>query len=541
MSVPVIYFDLGDTLVYGPSGNKQPFGDAVATVEELWLRGYRIGILSDQPVGMTEDLMRQKLEDYGLEPHRFDLITISSEFDPPIYKPAEGIFNAALTKAGFASANGNTVFVTENLNHINSARNLGWRAIHSPYGEPCTDTSGECIEALDDLLALFPPLDIDVWIRDHPTDPGDDYFQGSNFWNSPDLWIRNQEDGGLVHQSPEAGQDNWFYARIRNRGVGIARISLVTFAVKEWAGTQFVFPADYSPYISLIGAVNIDPGESEIVHAKWPKEEVPQVGKHVCWLTAVYNNMDAIPSGAHVWEHNNLAQKNLAIVDLVPGESGEVSVVLGNRYIKEERYYRIELLRTPGSTPLAVSLVGQTPQALAKLVAAGQNFVRPVTASAPLKNTGLRFLEPTRVQLMGVETNADDVIFELETGSMLSLGKVPEKENPACACTEHPLAKARLEKSKTSGTGIVFDPIETSGIGIALRPSQIVRTVLKFTVPKDARPGEQIELNLLQRSEDGQVLGGISIQVNVQKAKSRQRKPVEKANKRKKSSTRSKK
>ncbi len=531
MSVPVIYFDLGNTLVYGPSGNKQPFGDAVATVEELWLRGYRIGILSDQPVDMTEASMRQKLDDYGLEHYRFDLITISSEFDPPIYKPDEAIFNAALAKAGFPSANNDTVFVTENLSHIDAARNLGWRAIHSPYGAPCTAQSGECIEDLDDLLALFPPLDVDVWIRDHPTDPGDDHFQGSHFWNSPDLWIRNQEDGGLTHQSPAAGQDNWFYARIRNRGVGIDRISLVTFTVKEWAGTQFVFPADYSPYISLIGAVNIDPGESKIVHTKWPKDKVPEEGEHVCWLTAVYTARDSITSGSHVWEHNNLAQKNLTIVDLAPGESGEVPVVLGNRYIKEGRYYRIELLRNPKSTPFAVSLVGQTPRALAKLVAAGQNFVRSIKASTPLKNTGLRFLESTRIQLTGIETNTEDVILELEPGSMLSLGKVPEKEKQISVCAERPLAKARLEKSKVFGTSIAFDPVKTSGIGIALRPGQIVRMVLKFTVPKDAKPGEQIEFNLLQRAEDGQILGGISIQVNVQKPKSRRRKPVERTSK----------
>ena len=116
---------------------------------------------------------------------------------------------------------------------------------------------------------------------------------------------------------------------------------------------------------------------------------------------------------------------------------------------------------------------------------------------------------------------------------MLTLGKVPEKENHFCVCKERPLAKARLEKSKAFGTSIVFDPVKTSGIGIALRSGQIVRTILRFTVPKDAKPGEQIEFNLLQRSEDGQVLGGISIQVNIQKPKPRRRKPIEKTSKRK--------
>ena len=37
------------------------------------------------------------------------------------------------------------------------------------------------------------------------------------FWDSPDLWVRNSDDGGLAHQNPEFGQDNWLYARVRNR------------------------------------------------------------------------------------------------------------------------------------------------------------------------------------------------------------------------------------------------------------------------------------------------------------------------------------
>ncbi|NOQ13336.1 MAG: HAD hydrolase-like protein [Methyloprofundus sp.] len=532
MSVPVIYFDLGNTLVHGPSGNKQPFGDALATIEELWLRGYRIGVLSDQPVGMTEESMRQKLDDYGLESYRFDLITISSEFSPPIYKPDEDIFNAAVAKAGFAVADNNTVFITENIDHINDARQLGWRAIHNPHNESCSVQSGECIEDLDDLLALFPPLHTDIWIRDNQNDPGGDHYQGSNFFNSPDLWIRNQDDGALIHQSPEAGQDNWFYARVRNRGVGIARISFVTFAAKEWAGTQFVFPADYSPYISLVGAMNIDPGESQIVRAKWPQDKVPAAGKHVCWLTAVYHSGDLITPDAHVWEHNNLAQKNLIIVNLVSGESAEIDVVLGSRHIKDESYYRIELFRGPKTIPFAVSLIGQTPGALEKLVRSGQDFVRPIKADNQLKQIGLRFLESTRVELTGIETKAEDVILELEAGSSLSLGNIPEKIKPLDLHKSIHKACAHIENEKTHGSTIVFDQEQDSGIGIALRAGQIVRTILRFTVPKNVKPGEKIEFNLLQRGENGQVLGGIAVQINIQKPKTKTMKSVRKVKKR---------
>ena len=56
------------------------------------------------------------------------------------------------------------------------------------------------------------------------------------FWDSPDLWVRNNNDGGSTHQAPEFGQDNWFHARVRNRGGGTARHFAVAFNVKTFAG-----------------------------------------------------------------------------------------------------------------------------------------------------------------------------------------------------------------------------------------------------------------------------------------------------------------
>ena len=488
MSVPVIYFDLGNTLVYGPSDNRQLFGDAAATIQELWQRGYRIGLLSDQLPGTTEEQVRQNLDSYGLQSSLFDVITISSEFDPPIFKPDAAIFEAAVAKAGHTDASDDTVFITETLGHIEAARVLGWRSIHKPFEEPCTPQSGECIEDLDDLLALFTPLPVDIWIRDAAGDPGDDQYAESNFWNSPDLWIRNQPDGGTTHQSPEVGQDNWFYTRLRNRGVGIARIPWLGYRVQEWVGTQFVYPDDYMPYINtseftpFAFGLNIDPGESRIVSGKWPAEEVPPAGTHACWLAAAHISGDMPASGAHIWEHNNLAQKNLTIVDLVPDDSDGISVVLGNRAIKKARYYRLELYHARKARPMEVSLHGQTRNALAKLVAAGREFGRePAAPDAVSSDVGRR------------------------------------------------LAQAKLVDDKEVGSSIVFDPERASGIGIALRAGQIVRTILRFTIPREAKPDEQIDFNLVQRGDDGQIVGGITVRVNVQTRRNSSVKPPPKA------------
>jgi hypothetical protein len=65
------------------------------------------------------------------------------------------------------------------------------------------------------------------------------------------------------------------------------------------------------------------------VKARWPKAMVGPPGAHVCWLAAALTRFDQPASGSHVWEHNNLAQKNLTVVDAIPGDWIIVPFVIG--------------------------------------------------------------------------------------------------------------------------------------------------------------------------------------------------------------------
>jgi hypothetical protein len=168
-----------------------------------------------------------------------------------------------------------------------------------------------------------------LWLRDAPGHAGADPW-GGEFWNSPDLWIRNADDGGTGHQAPLAGRDNWFYARVRNApSAGACRHFVVTFAVKEYAGTQFAYPADFLPSIAARAEFDIGPGEERIVSARWPRSQVPATGTHPCLLAAVLARGDRPAPGAHVWEHANLAQKNLTVVELRRGAWTILPVVVG--------------------------------------------------------------------------------------------------------------------------------------------------------------------------------------------------------------------
>ena len=56
----------------------------------------------------------------------------------------------------------------------------------------------------------------ELWLRDAREDTGADHSSGT-FWDSPDLWLRNRDDGGIAHENPRAGEDNWLHARVRNK------------------------------------------------------------------------------------------------------------------------------------------------------------------------------------------------------------------------------------------------------------------------------------------------------------------------------------
>lgn len=61
------------------------------------------------------------------------------------------------------------------------------------------------------------PVLTDIFIRDNDTDHGQ-LPSDNPWWVSPDIWIRHADDGGTQHLNPEAGQRNYIYARVWNRG-----------------------------------------------------------------------------------------------------------------------------------------------------------------------------------------------------------------------------------------------------------------------------------------------------------------------------------
>jgi hypothetical protein len=346
----------------------------------------------------------------------------------------------------------------------------------------------------------------DLWMRDDVTDSGGEPFGGSVFWESPDLWVRKSDDGGTTPQEPELGQDNYFYARVRNRGSAVARAFVVTFNVKPWAGVEFVYPGDFIPFVSAAAGFSLAPGASAIVKAKWPAAMIPGKGTHACLLAQVYMPTDTSPAGSHVWDKNNLAQRNMTVEDAIPGDMVWARFQIGTIHERRPDIYNIELVRPPRWEHLSVSLLAANPAETKRLFRSIEKWTPPLPkqeASPPI----LKFREYSSVEISTKELASTSLQFNFAPGSSI-LFHDPKMEETK----EVPFERtARLVES----VGIQFNEGRVAGFPILLEASAQLKCVLKIVVPEDAKPGETIILRLLQRYSSKRIAGGITIVVNV--------------------------
>lgn len=154
----------------------------------------------------------------------------------------------------------------------------------------------------------------DLYLRAADDDSGDRPYAGDPSV-SPDVWVRNEDDEGGTPQEPASGRDNWFCARIHNRGSAAAGSFVVGFRFSTGAGTGLVYPGDWLPLDGAAVGFNLPPGESQVLKARWPAQQIPPPGSRGCLLALVYSPHDLPSPGARVREHNNLALRNLTVAD----------------------------------------------------------------------------------------------------------------------------------------------------------------------------------------------------------------------------------
>jgi hypothetical protein len=163
-----------------------------------------------------------------------------------------------------------------------------------------------------------------------------------------DIWVRNANDNvapanyathaNTVHQDPIPEQSNWVYVRFQNIGKSPSYRFFVRVYLAHWPRTEFAYPDDFIPSVRpggsppssltrgtyLIGEAKVDSldglAEGQIA-VEWPAALVPprtlsiagiNVAWHPCLLVEVTPHDGFTPPGTHVWQNNNLAQKNIS-------------------------------------------------------------------------------------------------------------------------------------------------------------------------------------------------------------------------------------
>lgn len=358
-------------------------------------------------------------------------------------------------------------------------------------------------------IALTFPTSRDLVIRDNISDTGTVASSGA-FWNSPDIWCRTTSpatDPGALpanyatagpHLSPIRGQPSWVYARVHNKGTDASLDAWVRISITHWPGTEFTYPASFQPtngpgdpfpspmtpgtyFIGEAKVTGLAPGADQIVNVEWPAGLIPpdtvMVGMatvhwHPCLLVEVTPHDGPAPTGNHVWDDNNLAQKNITIVGTDAGTEFSFASVIGNENNPAD-YLLLQINR--GNLPKEVEMY--------------VNLLDPLLRQR-LRTFDIWNLEPTRVAR----------IYEVQWMKII-------KSRPSWRIGWH------------QGQEVLFLlPKPSVEVPVLAGKNRITPLVIGGVVGKGAQAGVY-EVVLIQRQPDGQISGSATLQVTIGKVK----------------------
>lgn len=339
-----------------------------------------------------------------------------------------------------------------------------------------------------------------------------------------ELWSQQSESPAVGYQQVEAGQDNWFYARIRNDGTVKARAFVVEFNFKSPFSTP-VYPADFRDHI-ISGAVgyNLAPGDTATVKARWPKDLIPPIPtdatiRHGCIFAEVYNPADHVAAGVTTIGASNgkLGQRNTDIVDLLPDATADYFFTISNYHIAKPQLVRLELARQPRWENLEVTLHHHDPRVI-KAFWEEMEILKP-TAAKPAEIAAewpeVRVLEATRVAV-GFGLGQSKLLINLASGSSFVVPDQPYPARDELTDINEDFFKRDVELvSKRDQTFLRLSPGLQVGLPYKMMPRERLTLMVRIKVPRNARPGDRFKVEMIQRDAQGGFIGGFDVLVNV--------------------------
>ena len=349
----------------------------------------------------------------------------------------------------------------------------------------------------------------DVYIRDNTSDTGTS-TSNNPFWESPDIVIRNTDDGVFAHQEPIAGRDNFLYVRIHNRGPNATRELRVSARAAAFAGTEFLFPHDWTvvdathvaPTPIVDSFDNVPPGSTRIARFRLSAAQVDQLsgwqgsGWHPCLLAEADCVTDyAATGGNRVWQNNNLAQRNVTVLPARAGTILDWPFLVGHE-LDESVFARLD-----------IDLVDLPRKAVVELDLLDGDRRFPAFTDGRVVDVRTLVEAPVGV---GVAREPVDV----DGGDAVAVAVKPEVLGARVLSGGLGRLVMDVRGAEPSGDRLRLTRSRTS-IDLTRVPHKLNQAVLRLTVPEGATVGEVYRVRVAQRDRKGRVVGGVTLEVPV--------------------------
>ncbi len=323
----------------------------------------------------------------------------------------------------------------------------------------------------------IPPL-TDLYLRDNPEDMGrmPNKTTDKN-WLSPDVWVRNANDNGTEYQNPyysSTHKQAYIYVRVHNRGIKTFTgtkwlhmhwaLASSGFTYKTWTGKDYDSNGrcigEHMPAVKIPA---ISAGSSTIIKIPWtlPGElmtNTDPVSHHFCLFAKITDSQTDAKSidGTRYYDVLNSklqAQRNVTIVDAKSASKG-VSVYVRNPE-ETQQTFSLELVPRTGAD-----------EALYQKASIGMEMAPKI--SAGWQQGGMRVMNMSDVP--AVNTRGNRVV------------RFASPDN-------------RIES-------------------ISLGAEEFDKVTLRFDFDKFATDDETYTFDLIQRAEDGTIVGGETFVIN---------------------------
>jgi hypothetical protein len=135
----------------------------------------------------------------------------------------------------------------------------------------------------------------------------------------------------------------------------------------------------------------------------------------------------------------------------------------------------------------------------------------------------LYFVDRTRTEILSGGTNIEPIRINFAKGSTLDINTRSDDLSEQQSESIEFSARGReafvilegSDQTEPKSASIVFKPGPIAGFPIVIKPRSQLRLGLKITAPAEAKHDDVLKIHLVQPNRQGQVVGGIAVQLKI--------------------------